>query len=376
MRYTLDARLILPQMTGIGRYLFGLMDGMREVCHTDQLQVWLQSDISDRHPVWQLNSGQVNICRTPLRHMDWRAQWLIPQMLRRDPPDLLHYPHFDLPWLTPGKIVLTIHDLKYIRQPSYFRGAAALKAFVMKATLLQAVRRAQAILVDSQFTARDLVQLNVAAHKIHAVPLGVGKQFFQRCSAAQLSAVRQRYCLPENYILTVGERRPHKNLSGMIQAFARFQASCRVPYQLVIVGKPYAHDQTPQMLVEKIGISDRVKFLDYVQDDDLPALYQMSSAFLLLSFYEGFGLPVLEAMASGAPVIASDSTALPEVVGQHGCLVNPSDPEATAEALRSVLTPDAYPEEKLDQARQWAQTFTWQRCAAHTLQIYQQVART
>ncbi len=374
MRVTIDARLILPQMTGIGRYLIGLLGGMREVLYADQLQAWVQNGLPDDHAVWSLNGGQVQISPIPLRHMDWRAQWTLPLMLHQNSSDLLHYPHFDLPWFTPGKVVLTIHDLKYISQASFLLGAARLKSTMMKTMLLHAARRAQAVIVDSQFTALDLTQrMKIEAQKIHVIPLGVDERFFRKCHPQELEQVRKRYCLPEQYLLTVGERRPHKNLINLIQAFALFQNTSRLSQRLVIAGKAYADYREPQKLVEKLGLMNQVHFLDYVDDDDLPALYQMADAFVLLSYYEGFGLPVLEAMASGTPVIASDCTALPEVVGENGLLVDPRDPQAVSEALHSLLTTESLREELTRKAHIWAQQFTWRRCAEQTLACYHQV---
>lgn len=374
MRVAIDARLILPYMTGIGRYLTGLLTGLRDTCQTDLLQVWVQSNLPDDHAVWSLNGGGLRINRIPLRHMDWRAQWVLPRILSQDPPDLLHYPHFDLPWFTPGRVVLTIHDLKYISQPSYFLGAAHLKHLVMKTMLLHATRRAQAIMVDSLFTAQDLTRrLEIKTEKIHIIPLAVDGRFFQKCSPQELEQVRRRYHLPQQYLLTVAERRPHKNLPGLIQAFALFRQSSNLPQRLVIAGKAYTDYLEPQMMVEKLGLVNQVQFLDYVEDADLPALYQMAEVFLLLSFYEGFGLPILEAMASGTPVIASNSTALPEVVGENGLLVNPSEPKAAAEALHSLMTKESLHEALSLKAQLWAQQFTWRRCAEQTLACYHKV---
>lgn len=374
MRVTIDARLILPQMTGIGRYLIGLLGGLREVLYADQLQAWVQNGLPDDHAVWSLNGGQVRISPIPLRHMDWRAQWTLPLMLHQNSSDLLHYPHFDLPWFTPGKVVLTIHDLKYISQASFLLGAARLKSTMMKTMLLHAARQAQAVIVDSQFTALDMTQrMKIEAQKIHVIPLGVDERFFRKCHPQELEQVRKRYRLPEQYLLTVGERRPHKNLINLILAFALFQNTSRLSQRLVIAGKAYADYREPQKLVEKLGLMNQVHFLDYVDDDDLPALYQMADAFVLLSYFEGFGLPVLEAMASGTPVIASNCTALPEVVGENGLLVDPRDPQAVSEALHSLLTTESLREELTRKAHIWAQQFTWRRCAEQTLACYHQV---
>ncbi len=373
MRIAIDARLILPHMTGIGRYLIGLLTGMQQVHLTDALQIWVQQELPDHHMVWSLNGDRFRINRVPLRHMDWRAQWVLPRILRQNPPDLLHYPHFDLPWFTPGKVVLTIHDLKYISQPDFFLSAARLKHLAMKTMLLHAAHRAQAIIVDSRFTAQDLVQrLRIDAEKIHPIPLGVDERFFQKYSAPELDKVRKQYRLPDQYLLTVAERRPHKNLSGLIQAFALYRKTNRHPLHLVIVGKAYADYREPQILAEKLGVADQIHFLDYIKDAALPALYQMADVFILLSLYEGFGLPILEAMASGVPVIASNCTALPEVVGENGLLVNPREPQAVAEALHTLLSTQSLHEDLSCKALIWAQHFTWQRCAEHTIECYHQ----
>ncbi|HSQ27037.1 MAG TPA: glycosyltransferase family 1 protein [Anaerolineales bacterium] len=377
MQFAMDARLILPQMTGIGRYLMGLISGMRSVCHTDQGQIWLQRDLPDDHPVWQMDGGPLSLKRLPVRHMDWRAQWVLPQWTHKESPDLVHYPHIDLPWFTPGKFVLTIHDLKYISQPGFFRRAGWAKHLLMKTMMHHAAKHAQAVLTDSQFTANDLTKrLKVDPHKIYTIPLGVDEQFFRKLTDQDLNLVRRKYRLPEKYLLTVGERRPHKNLCGLIRAFALFQKTAKRAYQLVIAGKPYAEYQEPQILVEELRLGDCVFFLDYVEETDLPALYQMASIFLLLSYYEGFGLPILEAMASGVPVIASNCSALPEVVGEHGLLVDPGDAEATVDALHTILTSDSLRNELTQNAITWAQTFTWQSCAAQTLELYHQVLKT
>ncbi len=160
-----------------------------------------------------------------------------------------------------------------------------------------------------------------------------------------------------------------KILTGLIQAFARLQTSDSSA-QLVIAGKAYANFQAPQTLVERLGLSGRVRFLDYVKDEDLPALYQAAGVFCLLSEYEGFGLPILEAMASQTPVVAANRTALPEILAGAGLLVDPAQPEAAAQAVVSLLSDPTkrtcYTELGLARANQ----FRWENCARQTLDVY------
>ena len=373
MQIAIDARLILPQMTGIGRYLLGLLSGLREICRDEQLDIWLQQDLPAQHPVWKLASDNLALRRLALRHMDLRAQWLIPNLLRRSQPDLLHYPHFDLPWLVRGNVIVTIHDLKHLTHSAFFPKMSLVKRQLMQAMMSNAVRRAQRVIVVSQFTGEDLARrMGLAPQKIQVVPEGAGAQFFQRCTTNQLAQIRQRYQLAEKTVLTVSERRPHKNIPGLIQAFDVFLKITRQPYQLVIVGKSYGGYREPEMLVEKLALQDKVRFLDYVDDADLPALYQSASVFALLSHYEGFGLPVLEAMASGIPVVASDQTALPEVVGDAGILTPSNNPDATAEAMCALLPGAPLREEAIQKGLRQAAQYTWQRCARQTLAVYRE----
>jgi glycosyltransferase involved in cell wall biosynthesis len=178
--------------------------------------------------------------------------------------------------------------------------------------------------------------------------------------------------LERPFLLYVGERRPHKNLPGLLEAFMRFRKQSSRDYQLIIAGKRYADYEIPEKITAHLGLERHVRFLDYVPDQNLPFLYQSAEALILISHYEGFGLPVLEAMASGTPVVASNSSSLPEVIGEAGILVPPDDPDQTAEALMMVVIAGELRERciarGLDQARQ----FTWERCADKTRAIYRE----
>jgi len=336
MRIVIDGRLILNRQTGIGRYLLGLLGGFQALGCTDAIEVWLHKDLAQGHPLRQLDAPKFTLRRTPLRHMDPLAQVWAPGELLRSRPDVYHYPHFDLPWLAPGRVVLTIHDLKYLSRAEFFVKKSQLKRLVMQTLLAHAVKKAQQVIAVSQFSADDLQKrLNVAQRKIRVIPHGVDARFFRRCSADELERLRQKFRLAPQYLLFVGERRPHKNLTGLIHAFAVLQKMGN-PAQLVIAGKAYADYQQPQQLAESLGLAQQVRFLDYVAEADLPGLYQAASLFTLLSNYEGFGLPLLEAMASGTPVVAANCTALPEVVGDAGVLVQPIGAEAVPEIWRQT----------------------------------------
>ncbi|MCZ7553555.1 MAG: glycosyltransferase family 4 protein [Anaerolineales bacterium] len=236
-----------------------------------------------------------------------------------------------------------------------------------------ACRRAARVLCPSAFTAGDLrARLGAPPAKLRVTPLGVAPRFFERLSPAELQDFRRRSGLEAPYLLCVGERRPHKNLPGLIEAYARLSAGRQNPPRLAIVGRPYAGYRAPEALVERLGLGERVRFIDYIADADLPALYQAAELFCLLSRYEGFGLPVLEAMASGAPVIAAECGALPEVAGGAARLTPPADPEQTAAALAGLLTGGAERESAIAGGLERARQFTWERCARLTIAAYRE----
>jgi glycosyltransferase involved in cell wall biosynthesis len=371
MLIAIDARMILPQMTGVGRYLLGLAGGLRSLPGPERYELWLQSGLADDHPAWALAAENLRLRRLPIRHMDVRQNWVLPRELRRSRPDLLHYPHFDLPLTVTAPIVATIHDLKYLSHPRFFPQMSAAKRLAMRWMMVSTVRRARRVITDSEFTRQDLAKrLKAPLEKLCAIPLGVDAQYHVEIPETEVQAVRQRYGLGDNNILFVGERRPHKNIIGLLHAFAYLQKLSARPYQLVIAGKPYADYQEPERLAESLGLGGSVRFLDYVPDADLPALYRGAAAFVLLSYYEGFGLPIIEAMACGTPVVAANRTSLPEVCGEAALLVDPDAPKEAAQALLKALPGGAQREALIAGGLERARQFTWQACAERTRLVY------
>lgn len=384
MHIVLDARMILPQMTGVGRYLLGLASGLRQIPGDERYELWLQAALQDDHPAWALASEKLRLRRLPIRHMSIRQNWVLPRELRGARPDLLHYPHFDLPPTVTTPAVATIHDLKYLSHPGFFPQMSAIKRLAMRWMIASTVRQARLVIADSDYTRQDLFQ-RFALHpeKTRVVHLGVDELYTRPLPAEAVQAVRQRYRLAEDYILFVGERRPHKNITGLLRAFDLLvnpegfesKSSGFDSYQLVIAGKSYADYQEPERLAEELSLGDSVRFLDYVPDADLPALYRGASAFALLSYYEGFGLPVVEAMVCGTPVVAANRTCLPEICGEAALLVEPDQPEQIAHSLAQILPGGDLREQTIARGLQRAAEFTWRACAQKTLDVYHDALR-
>jgi glycosyltransferase involved in cell wall biosynthesis len=374
MKTIVDARLLLPQQTGIGRYLLGLAQGFFCLAGSDEFEFWVQDNIAPDRQIWAYSNSRIKLQKISVPHMSIRQQWAIPLKLKRTPHDIFHYPHFDLPFATPGKTVVTIYDLKYLVHPDFFPQLARAKRLVMKIMMAFAVRRAQKVITISNNSLHDIIrQFHIQSEKIHVTYLGVDSRYFIASDTATIEGYRRRFSLQDPFILFVGERRPHKNINGVIQAFKTFITMSPKSYQLVIAGKPYADYHEPECLAESLGLTDRIHFLDSPPDGDVHLLFQSAEVLLLLSQYEGFGLPLLESMASGTPVISSNITSLPEVVGDAGICVPVDDPVIAAEAIRQVVKGGDKREMFIERGYERARQFTWERCAQQTINIYREL---
>lgn len=370
----IDGRMVLAHMTGAGRYLLGLCQGLNALPGDERIELWLQPGLNADHPVWGITSKRVALRTVPAAHLSLRGQWVLPAALHRAHPELLHYPHFDLPWLTPGQVVATLYDLKYIARPDFFPHAGRLRRGVILAMMRHTLRRARRVIVTSHSTANDLVyRLSAPVEKLRVIPLGIDKGYFTAAAPQAIANARHRYSLEQPFILFVGERRPHKNLDGLLRAFEIFRRRVPKDYHLAIVGRSYPGYSRPEALAHALGLGNLVHFFDYAPEHDLALLYRAADAAILLSHYEGFGLPVLEAMACGTPVVVSNVTSLPEVAGKAGLQVSPDDPDQAAEALLQVIPGGMQREQCITLGVEQAQHFTWERCARQTLNVYREV---
>jgi glycosyltransferase involved in cell wall biosynthesis len=293
------------------------------------------------------------------------------------PPDVLFVPAHVLPIVHPRRSVVTVHDLGYRHEPQAHR---LLDRLYLELSTRYNARAASQVIADSAATKRDLVQLyGTDPQRITVVPLGVDELFQPVNDAARLAAVRAQYGIPGDYLLYVGTLQPRKNLVRLIEAWNKIRNSNFEirNWVLVIAGKRGWLYEEIFATVQRLGLEGQVLFPGYVPEEDLPALLSGATAFVLPSLYEGFGLPVLEAMACGTPVIAANVASLPEVVGDAGLLVDPLDTDALAAAMQRLLT-DAAPSTPLRaslraELRQRglarAKLFSWPRCAWETLAV-------
>ncbi len=362
----IDARKLFDG--GIGTYIRGLLGALAARPGSGPIVALVAPEDRGRVP-WP--AGRVHEVPVRARKYGLWEHLTVPREARRAGVTLLHAPHYTLPLGWGGPAVVTIHDLIHLRFPRYHPPGAALYARAMAGA---AVHRARAVIVDSTHTRTDVIErLGAPPERVHVVPLGVSAGL-RRPPEERIEAWRAARALPAGYLLYVGARKRHKNLELLLEALAKLPASGRPP--LVLSGERWrAHDPLARA-AERLGVAATVRFAGALPDDEsLACLYAGAALYVQPSLAEGFGLPPLEAMACGTPVLCSDAGALPETVGDAAQRLAPREPERWAHALRGLLDDATLRADLARRGLERARQFTWERTAERTAAIYEAAAR-
>jgi alpha-1,3-rhamnosyl/mannosyltransferase len=363
MDYVLDIRTISPHFPGIGRYVRNLARALPDQLSPDERLILLGSEgqIADLRSAIRQPTGAVVCDASPF---GLRQQWHIPRLLRC--AALYHSPYYLMPYRTGRPTVMTFHDAIPLRFPAHVSPRARL---LFRLALRLAISSSDHIITISWSAHHDLRSTvpSLRSANVTTVYEAADPRFAPQSTAA-IAQMRARYDLPADFFLYVGSNKPHKNLPLLVQAHARLPASAP---PLVIAGPWDARYPEARQIADPA----RVRFLGAVDDADLPALYAAALAFVFLSRYEGFGLPVLEAMACGTPVICSNAASLPEVAGDAALLIDPTDESVLVEALQRILDDRALRAQLSARGLERAARFSWARAAAETLAVYRRVAR-
>ncbi len=375
LRVVLDAGPAVHQRAGLARYAERLASALWQHFR-DALDLTLvyNSHSGRRLPA---SLGSIPALTLPLGQHRWRLGALTCQLLRaslvegRLPAgDVYHATEHLLPWMARPS-VMTVHDLIFERYPQHHTRAN--RAFLRVAMPLF-VRRADAIIAVSQHTRRDLLEVYATPpQKVYVVEEGIDERF-RPAGEADIRRVKERYSIRRPYLLMVGTLEPRKNHALAFRALAQLKAE-GWPHCLVAVGGGGWLFDAVQRQVESLQLSDDVIFAGHVADADLPALYSGADCFLMPSLYEGFGIPVLEAMACGAPVVCSKVSSLPEVAGEAARFIEPLTAEGLADAVRQVLSHPKMADKMLSDGMRQAGRYRWQRAADETVQVYRAAAR-
>lgn len=347
-----------PVKTGIARYAHNLMAALVAEGSEQGIRYTAFASLSRRWKKgWQLDA---------IDDLHWR--WYAGRVpILRDAPQLVHGLEMRVPRVRGAARVATVHDLFGLLPGNLLPEQACQRNAVRYAEMAETCDQ---VIADSECTAADFLRFfDYPADQVHVVPLAVDASFQPR-SPAEHADVRQRLGLEGTYLLYVGDLTPRKNLLRLLQAFAASHA--RHDHTLVIAGARCDGADELSAAIEACPSRDSVRVLGWTPDEDLRLLYSGAAALLFPSLYEGFGLPILEAFASGTPALGGDAGAVPGVAGGHATLVDPVDVDSIIAGIDSVLTT---PPERVEAARKYAAGFTWKRCAQETMAVYRQALR-
>lgn len=319
---------------------------------------------------FEITQKNISTRHIPLTYL-WTQVRLALECLTK-PPEILFVPAHTIPVIRRPKLktIVTVHDLGAEFLEAYHRFPQ--KIYLNWSTQYIA-RHATHIIAVSNSTKKDLMDtLKVPSSRISVVYEGVDHKFFYRRDAQEVRKVRLKYGLDSKYLLFVGTIQPRKNIIKLIQAYAKLQNR---KVDLVLVGKPgWLYDEIYKA-PKKYSVSSFVKFLGFVSEEDLPSLYSGSEAFVLPSLYEGFGLPILEAMACEVPVITSNTSSMPEVSGDNALLVKPNDVNDISHNLSRILNEEDLRLKLKDKGREWSRKFSWEKTAKETIRVFEKVYR-
>lgn len=380
MRIAIDARYVHDQFPGIGRYTYNLIGGLAQAAEADTIVVVHNSALpSSRFDVAALAElPRVEMAKTDVPLLSPSEQWRLPLLARRLRLDVWHTPYYVAPYVLPCPLVVTIHDAISSRYPQYLPSLGARLAY--QATMRLAIQAARRVITVSQASRADLQHFfGLSVNKVDVVQEAAHSSYGPQ-PADVISNVLRRLGLRQPYALYLGMNKPHKNVARLVEAWrlalaypdisGAQTADCLAGVQLVMAGRDDPRYTQAQMMVEQTGIGDCVRFLGDVAEQDMPAVYSGAEVFVFPSLYEGFGLPPLEAMACGAPVICSTTPALLETVGDAAITVDALDAGALAEALLRVLSQPELRQEMSKRSLAQAGRFNWLRTAHETLDVY------
>lgn len=372
MHVAIDAHSVGAQLAGNESYVTNLIEALAEIDHENRytLYVTKRAAIDRFENRWPNFTVRQTLPHTPLV----RVPLTLSAELRRNPVDVLHV-QFTAPPIPPCPVVVSIHDLSFEHLPETFKRRSRAQ---LRLTVRRSARKAVEILTISEYSRRAIIETyHVDPERITVTPLAAPAHFAPVSDETELLRIRQTYGIERDYILTLGSIQPRKNLARLIRAFGmlRGRELKKQAPQLVIAGKRgWLYDETLRVAGEQEAGRDIV-FTGYVQERDLPALYSGAACFAYPSYYEGFGLPVVEAMQCGTPVVAGNQTSLPEVVGDGGVLVDPFSELELAEAIARVIDNPDYRAELRVKGLERAKAFSWTTTARLTLQAYQRALK-
>jgi len=375
MKIGIDAHLVAYRR-GMGNYVFNLIRWLPTISDNHEYVVYVrQRDVEAVPHMDGLTLRPLPAAPVPL----WEHV-LLPLAAARDRLDILHAPANTGPLYLPRSIalVVTIHDVMYLLPANVLPPSPSLYQWLgriyRRLVVPRVARRATAIITVSNHSQQDIVQyLGIPPEHVFVIYEALGHAFYPSPNEEKIEKAKWRYRIQSQFVLALGGLDPRKNTNRILQAFKDFSKRSKNDYQLVIVGLPRSGQRLFSRTAMEIGIAEQTVFTGFVAEEDLVALYNGADVFLYPSLYEGFGLPVLEAMACGTPVIASTAGSIPEIAGEAALLIEPKDVEALASAIEQVITDQALRQELIARGLEHVKKFSWDKAARELLTVYERV---
>ena len=368
-RIGIDARLFgTAQATGIGTYTEELIANLISFDTHNQYVVFVLPEVATTFPFYakNLKKWPVNY-----KHYTYSEQLFFPSVLKKAKLDLIHYTNFNTPVLfNMQKNVVTVHDLTLWFFPGR-KQKSWLRRTVYRHVIRKSCENATRIIAVSKGTKADIIKyLDIKKEKIDVVYESAPKRYRETIDKKRLEMVKGKYNISRPYFLYVGEQRPHKNLVRLIRAFATFKRQYQLDYQLVLVGKIDSNAPEIPETIKHLGLQDDVITTGYIADKDLPYFYAGAFSFVFPSLYEGFGIPPLEAMAAGVPVISSNASVMPEILGDAALFFNPKNLEDMAQTMYKLATTYRLQKELRDKGFKQIKKYSYTKMVKETLEVY------
>ena len=367
VRIGIDARKLHD--FGIGTYIRNLLKQLARLDRETEFVVFCRPD--DREALVGLGENFRPVIETA-RNYSVGEQFRIPLAVRREGVTLFHAPHYVLPPLVTCRSVVTIHDCIHLMFPQYLPNRLAYA--YARTSIALAAHRATRVLTVSESSKRDILRfVDTPADKIDVIYNAYDERFAVEPCEEDIVRVRERYQLHDEFVLYAGNVKPHKNLERLIEAFHIVRNRGLDRLKLVLIGDEISKYAALRRAVHQHQLHKYVRFLGYLPEATLAVMYRLAGVFVFPSLYEGFGLPPLEAMASGTPVITSNVSSLPEVVGDAALLIDPLNPAAIAGAMRRVLMDSELRESLREKGLKRVREFSWERSVRRVREIYGEV---
>jgi glycosyltransferase involved in cell wall biosynthesis len=372
LRIAIDAHSVGTQLAGNETYAVNLIETLAQIDSFNSYTLY----VTRREAVDRFRGRWPNfaVVRTLPHSPIVRIPLTLSAELRRNPVDVLHV-QFTAPPFVPCPLVVSIHDLAFEHLPQTYKRRSRMQ---LRLTVRRSARKAARILSLSESGRQDIIETyDIAPERVTTIPLAAPAHFGPVTNEKELQRVRDTYGIVGDYILSVGSIQPRKNLQRLVGAYVRLHAErpgVKLPTLVLVGKKAWLYGETLRA-IEQSGVGEQILLTDYVSETDLPALYSGALCFVYPSYFEGFGLPPLEAMKCGVPVIVGNRTSLPEVVGDAGLLVNPFDEAEIASALAHLIDNPDLREKLRVKGLERAEKFSWHDTAKRTLEVYEQVAK-